>query len=98
MPTAEEWSELQHNCTWTLTGLNGVGGYKVTADNGNSIFLPASGYFWGESVSIGYGVAHYWSNSSEDPIDAYIMSFDGWSIYITDMNRAMGLAVRPVCP
>ena len=98
MPTAEEWSELQHNCTWTLTGLNGVGGYKVTADNGNSIFLPASGYFWGESVSIGYGVAHYWSNSSEDQIDAYIMSFDGWSIYITDMNRAMGLAVRPVCP
>ncbi len=98
MPTAEEWSELQHNCTWTLTGLNGVGGYKVTADNGNSIFLPASGYFWGESVSIGYGVAHYWLNSLRDPLNAYAMSFDGWSIYTPDMNRAFGLTVRPVCP
>ena len=98
MPTIEEWSELQHNCTWTWTGLNGISGYKVTADNGNSIFLPASGYFIGESVSIGYGVAHYWSNSLDEQIDAYAMSFDGWSIYVGDMNRKAGLAVRPVCP
>ena len=97
MPTTEEWSELQHNCTWTWTGLNGISGYKVTADNGNSIFLPASGYFIGESVSIGYGVAHYWSNSLRDPIDAYAMSFDGWSIYGGGMNRDAGLTVRPVC-
>lgn len=91
MPTIEEWSELQHNCTWTWTGLNGISGYKVTADNGNSIFLPASGYFIGESVSIGYGVAHYWSNSlTSDPLEAYSGSFDGWSIYTTDMTRAFG--------
>ena len=99
MPTIEEWSELQHNCTWTVTHLNGISGYMVTADNGNSIFLPASGYFIGESVSIGYNVAHYWSNSLDsDQIDAYIMSLDGWSIYVGDINRVMGLAVRPVCP
>ena len=99
MPTTEEWNELQHNCTWTSTYLNDILGYEVTADNGNSIFLPASGYFWGESVSIGYGVAHYWSNSlTSDPLEAYSGSFDGWSIYTTDMTRAFGLAVRPVCP
>ena len=37
MPTAEEISELNDNCEWTWTVLNGVNGYKVTGPNGNHI-------------------------------------------------------------
>lgn len=44
MPTTEQFKELIDNCEWEFTGA----GYKVTGPNGNSIFLPAAGYRYGE--------------------------------------------------
>ena len=51
MPTAGDFAELNQKCTWEWTKINDVLGYKVTGENGNSIFLPAlyyeqSGRFW----------------------------------------------------
>lgn len=44
MPTEAQFEELllQCSCSWTTT--NGIYGLKVTGNNGNSIFLPASGF------------------------------------------------------
>ena len=53
MPTETEVTELVNMCTWEWTSVNGVNGCKVTGPNGNSIFLPASGPFWGNWGSIG---------------------------------------------
>lgn len=39
-----EFGELLSKCTWTWTSQGGKNGYKVTGKNGNSIFLPASGW------------------------------------------------------
>lgn len=44
MPTKEQVEELTKNCTWEWTQLNNINGYKVTGPNGNSIFLPSSGF------------------------------------------------------
>lgn len=44
MPTKAELQELLDKCTWEWTQINSVNGYKVTAENGNSIFIPAAGY------------------------------------------------------
>ncbi len=44
MPTEEQVEELISNCEWEWTQLNNINGYKVTGKNGNSIFIPASGY------------------------------------------------------
>ena len=44
IPTWKEWRELCEECTWEWTTQNDVCGMKVTGPNGNSIFLPASGY------------------------------------------------------
>lgn len=44
MPTQEEQVELIKKCTWTRATVNGVKGMKVTGSNGNSIFLPPTGY------------------------------------------------------
>ena len=44
MPTHDEWVELYQNTTMTWTQQNGVNGRLFTADNGNSLFLPAAGY------------------------------------------------------
>ncbi|MBR3915294.1 MAG: carboxypeptidase regulatory-like domain-containing protein, partial [Bacteroidales bacterium] len=44
MPTRDEIKELMYNCSWTPETQNGVDGFKVTGNNGNYIFIPASGY------------------------------------------------------
>lgn len=44
MPTESEWLELIEQCAWTLETRSNTIGYRVTAKNGNSIFLPAAGY------------------------------------------------------
>ena len=101
MPSDAEWDELRNNCTWVWTTQNGVNGYKVVGKNGNSIFLPAAGLYYG---SLGFrglgGNGWYWSSLlySNVPVCAYIMHFNpndvGWE-GMTD--RCYGLSVRPVC-
>lgn len=44
-PTMDEWYELMENTTGKVDTLNGVSGYRFTAANGNSIFLPAAGAY-----------------------------------------------------
>lgn len=43
LPTAEQFAELFNNCTKAWEEVDGVGGYRFTGPNGNSIFLPAAG-------------------------------------------------------
>lgn len=52
-PNYDEWKELVDSCTWTRQTENGIGGYKVTGKNGNSIFLPYNGYrLWNNTKGI----------------------------------------------
>ena len=44
LPTVDEINELMANCTFSWVEQNGVGGLLVEG-NGNSIFLPATGYY-----------------------------------------------------
>lgn len=63
MPTVSEAEELMYKCKWEWDSMNGVTGYKVTGPNGNSIFLPATG--WGASSpgNISTGIeGNYWLN------------------------------------
>lgn len=65
LPTNTELEELKSSCEWVLTEQEGITGYRVTAQNNNSIFLPLAGYAEKESLertrsgSLGY----YWSGS-----------------------------------
>ena len=62
MPTKEEWEELYQKTTCTWTTQNGVEGRLLTGRNGNSIFLPTTGFFLdGELICLGLGI--YWSSS-----------------------------------
>ena len=56
MPSTEQVRELIEKCTWEFTGA----GYKVTGPNGNSIFLPAAGYRFGDKW-YGNGNAGYYA-------------------------------------
>ena len=57
MPSTADFVELLEYCNWEFTG----SGYKVTSKaNGNSIFLPAAGYRYGEEW-YGNGNAGYYA-------------------------------------
>ena len=99
IPTKAEIDELRSNCTWEWTTLNGVNGYCVTGTNGNSIFLPAAGEFWGNSNSTG-SFSYYWSSylHNEYTTYSYCLYFNESSKSTTFSDRCSGFAIRPVCP
>lgn len=50
VPTQAQFEELFNSCSKEWTTVDGVAGYKLTAANGNSIFLPAAGSRVGSDV------------------------------------------------
>lgn len=106
MPTHEEWQELVLNCDWQWTSRNGVNGYLVTADNGNSIFLPAAGrlYHDGSANANGYENlgGFYWTSTlaEDDGVNylAYRMNFgDTWYGQSASYDAPeLGFTIRPV--
>ena len=45
-----ELYELIDECNWEWTNQNEMAGFKVTGPNGNSIFIPASGYYYQKNL------------------------------------------------
>ncbi len=79
---------------------NNVNGYKVTSKkNGNSIFIPASG-FYVDNEYYGSGLSgYYWASScNEELLEGYAGAFGVVSDepYLTDFEKYAGLPVRPV--
>lgn len=98
MPTEAEWDELRDNCTWTWTTQNGVKGRLVTGPNGNSIFLPAAGWWYSSSVDGAGSIGYYWSSTLkwDSPSDALCILFDQDITSIRGQSRYVGGSVRPV--
>ena len=97
MPTQEEFQELYNNTTVTLTTQNGVNGRLFTASNGNSLFLPAAGYYENDNHS-NISSGDYWSSSLY--IDymggAWYFFFFSDNCEVNYYGRYYGLSVRPV--
>ena len=99
MPTHAEWQDLYNKCTWKWTSQNGINGYKVSASNGNWIFLPAAGYRYGTSSNVVGSYGSYWSSQvhSSDVFRAWSMYFhSGYRGPDDYYNRYNGFSVRPV--
>ena len=63
MPTVDDWRELDKHTSKEWTQINGVNGYKLTASNGNYIFLPAAGFGNGSSLVYEGSNGYVWSSS-----------------------------------
>lgn len=103
MPTLAEQDELRNtnNCTWTWTTQGGKNGYLVTSkQNGNSIFLPASGYRYDSYLNAAGSRGYYWSSSLGTGYsdNAFILNFSSGDVYSILSLRDYGRSVRPVCP
>ena len=97
IPTDAEWGELLRVCSTKWTFMSGVLGREITGPNGNSIFLPVSGFrssTFRSSDSLGF----YWSSSlySDFPSKACYVLFDRSIFAFGQQERCLGYSVRPV--
>ena len=98
IPTKEEWQEMLSNTTEERITLNGVTGRRYTAANGNTIFLPAAGFCWGnELLYVGYE-GRYWSSSlvEDTPPAAWIFYYQWTDKGMGTFLRCGGASVRAV--
>ena len=99
MPTVDDWRELYNNTERKLTQVNGVNGYKLTASNGNYIFLPVAGCGSGSSLLNGDSVGYVWSSSlnSVGSPNAFRSFFYSGGFYPDNNDyRFVGFSVRGV--
>jgi hypothetical protein len=98
-PTYVEWNWLlnSNNTTITRTEQNGMPGYlitsKVSGYEGNSIFLPIAGYFYGTSTSRVGQSSGYWTSSLQTD---YSPSAVRAGLSVSSEGRPLGMPVRPV--
>ena len=99
LPTKQELQTLKSKCTFTLTTVNGIKGYKVTGPNGNSIFLPLGGCSYDGKDYVKDTYTYYWSGTIDDSNNQkantlYLKSGSGASLIAC--QRRTGIYVRPV--
>lgn len=99
IPTQAEWQELLNNTTSVWTTQNGVNGRLFVATNGNSLFLPAGGFFGSSLSNVGTG-GNYLSrslNTNGFPYCTYALFISSGDCYLYNNNfRCQGLSVRAV--
>ena len=101
MPSEEQFEELV-NSSYTITEWttqNGVNGRKITSRaNGNSIFLPASGYRGVSSLIAAGSDGMVWSRTliTSSSISAVTLGFSSGGIGPGFSRRSGGHCVRPV--
>ena len=103
MPTKKDFEELKAGTTkkWVTNykGVSGLNGRLFTGNNGNSLFIPAAGYYYASFVENAGSYCYLWSSSlrSDNPYFAYYLNFYSGNIYMRDNSRCYGLSVRPIC-
>ena len=101
MPTKAECQELIDNCdaSWTddYNGTGVIGYIFISKINGNSVFLPVTGYGYCSSVNHVGSDGYYWSASRDDFDYAWYLGFDSGEQGVYYNGRFFGQPVRGVC-
>lgn len=98
MATKEEWEELFQKTTCVWTTQNGVEGRLMAGTNGNSIFLPVTGFRL-DDMFIGPSLGIYWSSSLHEgfPERGWSFHFDADQCHVCGTyERSRGQIVRAV--
>ncbi len=101
MPTRTECDELYNKCTWVSTTKNSINGMLGTSKiNGNTIFLPKSGYLSSGNGSNVGSACEYWTSivNTSNKENACSFRFISPTDYActTDGTRRLGKSIRPV--
>lgn len=95
MPTAEQLQELCSNCTQEFIPYQGRNGLLFTGQNGNKIFLPASGRRYEEKVDGLNAYGNYWGSTCTSLHEAVVLVFGAYGS-LTNYYRDNGRSVRAV--
>ena len=100
MPSREHWKELITRCQWARFKEGNTDGYRIWGPNGNMIFLPFTGFWFGNQIS-DKDAGYYWtSEMANDKECAHYYYFCKKYINDTVGTRKYfyaGMAVRPIC-
>lgn len=98
IPTDAEWQELLDNTSAEWIRQKGVRGYLLTAANGNSLFLPATGFCHKDSFTDSDKIGNYWSSSLDllMPNTAHELNFGSTGLRTGGCERYYGFSIRPV--
>ena len=99
MPVKEQIKELLDVCAHAWTIVNGVGGSKFIGPNGNSIFLPTTGFRWHDSYRLKDMYGNYWYSWKPHDNVHYLSFKNDFKPYISDSHSCVpfyGQCVRPV--
>ena len=93
MPTESEVLELIDKCIWIWTTVSGVNSYRITATNGNSIFLPAAA-----TLNNIEDLGTYWTSTTEEMERglAHFLLFGGSTKRVVNNPRFNGYVIRLV--
>lgn len=102
MPTMKELEELVYNCKWEWTTFENVNGYLVTGISGNSIFLPAAGYYGTGGLNYAGSMGTYLTSMSNSDYDSHFLESIAYAFtseyndHFIDTRRYYGRSIRPV--
>ena len=98
LPTMGEFVELNNNCDSEWTNEDGVAGRRFTSRiNGNSIFFPASGDYYGTSLNSRGSSGLYWSSTWGSETNARDLDFGSTGVNPQNSSRRrFGFTVRAV--
>ena len=98
MPRQSEYNELVNNCDSEWITQDGINGRRFTSRaNGNSIFLPATGYYAGANLYEETYQGRFWlSKFSSSTYAGFIEVLDGMSPESVIQARRYGCPVRAV--
>ena len=94
MPKKSEVNELLNNCTKQDIEVNGRKCVKFTGYNGNSIILPCSGFYHGDSNGYYNDYGRYWT--STPAYGEYDANYFSTSSITNTASRSGGYSVRAV--
>jgi serine/threonine protein kinase len=99
-PSKTQWEELLNNTTKEWVTRNSVKGWVFTGKNGQTLFLPAAGWYnrwYSDHRAVGTSCS-YWSRSlvTDEPYSAWVLCGMPDRCSMSKEERVSGLTVRPV--
>lgn len=95
-PSEKDYNELLTHCKWTWSSRFGHTGYVVTGKNGNSIFLPASGWCCSSTIERRNCYGYYWCSNKDNNTYARNLFFVNKKRRIESGYLSYGRSVRGV--
>ena len=87
IPKDSDFQKLIDYCTCVYEKFNGIKGFRITGQNGQSIFVPMGSY-------------EYWSSSlrlNGHSTNANALEYSDGTLNVSGLLRYQGLAIRPIC-